>query len=144
MLSLDRTAPMSTTYGPDTAGIPFYQDGLYFDRAGKLVDMPHNRSVVASRGMSWEQAIADGSAAPAPVTYTQLGAQVVQPPSPAEPVAAESPDDGLGGKSAAQVYAMSQKLRAQLDVEGDADVYVPTLENMEGNLEFIRKHLKGE
>ena len=138
MLTLDRSAPMSVTYGPDTSVMPFYQEGLYFDRQGKLVDMPHNRAVIASRGMSWDAATSD----PQPTDVQVVGApKVAELPQVVAPTA---PDDGLGGKNAAQIFAISQKLRAELDVEGDADPYVPTLENMEGNLEFVRRHLKGE
>lgn len=138
MLTLDRNAPMSVTYGPDTAVIPFYQEGLYFDRQGKLVDMPHNRAQVALRGMKWEDAVAEDAAPTAPEQA------IVAPPAAPQVVAPSSPDDGLGGKSAAQIFAISQKLRAELDVEGDGDPYVPTLENTDGNLEFVRRHLKGE
>lgn len=137
MLTLDRNAPMSVTYGPDTSVFPFYQDGLYFDRQGALVDMQHNRDAVASRGLSWDSAIGrEPQAAPMEPPAPSAVAVMVE----AQPAA----DDGLAGKNAAQMFAIAQKLRAQLDVEADADQYVPTLENVDGNHEFIARHLKGE
>lgn len=158
MQSLDRTQPYTTTFGPDTAIIPFFQNGLYYNSKGELVDIPHNRDRFSALGLPWpgsqQQQAANAPqqlqpqddsplqppGQPAPTGLSTANALPIppenQPPSP-------DPFDPLAGKSAAAIFGISQKLRAQLDVSDDADAYVPTLDNVAGNREFIVRHLEG-
>lgn len=123
MRHLDRSRPYQNTYGDDAARFPFFQDGLYFNQAGELMNIPHNQSVYASRGQDIAIDLAGDTAAP-------------------EQTGAPAPDDELAGKSPTEVFAIAERLRAQLDVAEDSDNYVPTAENAAENVEFIRRHLK--
>lgn len=123
MRHLDRSQPFQTTFGDDAAKFPFFQDGLYFDRHGDLMNIPHNQAVYKDRGLDIALDLAGDTA-------------------PAEQTGAPAPDDELAGKSAEEIFAIAERLRAQLDVAEDEDNYVPTAEDAEGNVEFIRRHLK--
>lgn len=128
MLKFNPQQPYTRTFGEAPAGMVYFQDGLYFAADGTLTDCDHNRTVYAARGQSFSDALRP-AAPPAPATSDT-------PPAPPVPV------DALDGMAPADVFAVSERLRAQLDVAEDADNYVPTLEATEENVAFIRRHTK--
>lgn len=151
MRTLDRSAPYTTTFGPDTASIPFFQNGLYYNQAGDLVDMAHNRMRLAALGKNADEVFATGTD-PEKVVGNQLKqSATAAPPAPAmmtleqtiPPPAVADPTDPLAGKSDAQLFAIAERLRAQLDVSEDGDNYVPTIDNAVDNRGFIIRHLAG-
>src|SRR5579864_1043006 len=111
MPTLDRSKAYTVTYGPDASYIPFFQDGFYFDRDGELCNIKHNELQCAARSIRFPY-----KDAPAP--DTEVSENGVKDETPAV-----DPNDPLAGKSAAQVFAIAQKMRAQLDVSGDQDAY---------------------
>lgn len=123
MRHLDRSRPYQNTFGDDAAKFPFFQDGLYFNQAGELMNIPHNQSVYAMRGQD-------------------IALDLEGDHAPAEQTGAPAPDDELAGKDAKEIFTIAERLRAQLDVAEDEDNYVPTAEATEANVEFIRRHLK--
>lgn len=125
MLKFNPAQPHTTTYGPDAAKMPYFQNGLYFNNRGDLVDCDHNRSTLASRGSSFAEATKKVKALPV---------------TPADDK--KAPEDPLDAMSPADVFAVAERLRAQLDIANDEDNYVPTLEATDGNVAFIRRHTK--
>ena len=117
MLHLDKSKPYQITYGEDADKFPFFQDGLYFDRTGNLMNIEHNRDVYAARGLDFASAIAGDVA---PVAQT----------------------DSMYPKSGAEVFAIADRLRVQLDVEEDNDPYIPTAGARADNVAFIERHAK--
>lgn len=159
MRTLDRSKPYTNTFGPDTSTIPFFQNGLYYNHQGNLVDNKHNRLHLASLGINADQFLAAPAASAVPAasepgvqnvpvadtnadTNASTGHSTTLSLSSLEPPA-DDPDP-LAGHTDVQVFGLAQRLRAQLDVSEDGDNYVPTLDNAKGNREFVIRHLKGE
>lgn len=120
--------PYTRTFGEAPAGMVYFQDGLYFAADGTLTDCDHNRATYKARGQSFSDALRP--------SIPLLPADPPAPPAPPAPI------DALDGMAPADVFAVSERLRAQLDVAEDADNYVPTLEATEENVAFIRRHTK--
>lgn len=121
MRKLNRSAPAQQTYGDDAAKFPFFQDGLYFAQNGELLNNDHNRAVYKMRGLDISRDLEGETAAP-------------------ENTGAPAPDDLLAGKTSDEVFAIAERLRAQLDIANDADNYAPTAEATADNVDFIRRH----
>lgn len=136
MRTLDRNAPYTTTFGPDTATIPFFQNGLYYKQDGTLAENKHNKDRLTALGFDPELLLNPPAAAPAGEPALNVPIKDEQPNS-GEP-------DPLNGANDVQVFGYAQRLRAQLDVSEDGDNYVPTLDNAQGNRDFVIRHLKGD
>jgi hypothetical protein len=103
---------------------PFFQNGLYFNRDGSCADLPHNREVLARRGIDFDKDQSMPGSAP-----------------PDEPAKTGSLVKELAKKKPAEVYELAQEIRARLDADNDeTDDYMPEAGRKADNIAFIAKH----
>ena len=143
-MQLDKSRNYSMTYGPDAARLPFYQDGLYFNAAGEMVDTPYNHEVLAQRGVA--------AASAAPISTVKVSSDLpppaasTSPPSPPPPSLREPNPEvllQLEHLSDEQIYQAAVKARETMDSIHDVtDGYEPNPVDREGNVNFIARNIE--
>jgi hypothetical protein len=139
-MKLDRSRPFGQTFGAEAGALPIFQDNVYFNVRGDVVDCPYNR-------------------ANSPHLFVRVDTvEPITPPDVVEPIAANVPGapveapvippdaskadiaDILAGKTDAEIYTAAVKLRAMLDETGDADAFVPDPGDKSLNIGFLLRH----
>lgn len=134
-MRLDRNRPFGQTFGADAGTMPLFQDNVYYNVRGEVVDCHYNREHSPHLFAAAESA---DSSDDAPVLPPKGAVKVQEEAAEQAGVA-----DLLASKSDAEIYTAALKLRAMLDEADDADKYVPDPTDKDQNVAFMLRHSGG-